>query len=464
VSTVLDGFHLALHLQATALESLQRGLDRLGPDGPAMLSLSASPDKADAVALLGFSSAGQASEKSQVIRGLARELSALLVDLGSCDGAVRAKLKGMAEGHELRTLARAPVADAFTSLGRLMAAIPLTLEFRDLEELFRAWARSVAEGGFWIAGPSAGPSASYRITFVVGADRMPGSLGAVITDLPPPPETASGYWLEVAPSEALRGLLTRRARERHQGRPTEGPPPGVVRKEPRFETMLEVRLDELPTMADQWAADISHGGMFICCPAPPELRAQVRVHLSLPDGGELSIPAEVVHRILSGPRPGVGVHFLDKDPHALAPLEALLADYQRRRPRVLVVDDEAIWRSTLARALTALGVDVQLACDGHEGLLKLIDGYFDLDLVILDLHMPHLDGRGLIQRVRRSGGDPGLKMFLFSAAPHEELCALAEPGMATGVFSKMDSIDALTARIARELGLPIPGLPRSHAA
>jgi two-component system, chemotaxis family, chemotaxis protein CheY len=463
VNTLLDGYHLALHLQAAALESLQNGLAHLEGEGPTMLSLSASPDKADALALLGFATAGAATAQLPAIRRLSQDLKALLVDLGSCDGAVRAKLKAMASDHELRTLARSPIGDAFSSLRRLMAAIPLTLEFPDLEALYHAWARSVAEGGFWVPGASAGPTASYRVTFAVGADRMPGSLGAVLDDHAPGRE-GRGFWLEVAPSEALRGLLTRRARERRQGRPTQGPPSGVVRREPRFETMLEVRLDDLPSMAEQWAADISHGGMFICCPAPPELRAQVQVHLSLPDGGEFSIPAEVVHRILFGPRPGVGVQFLDRDPQVLAPLEALLAEYQRRRPRVLVVDDEAIWRSTLARALAALGVDVQLACDGHEGLLKLIDGYFDLDLVILDLHMPHLDGRGLIQRVRSSGGDTGLKMFLFSAASPEELASLAEPGLATGVFSKMDSIDALTARIARELGLPIPGMPKPKAA
>ena len=106
---------------------------------------------------------------------------------------------------------------------------------------------------------------------------------------------------------------------------------------------------------------------------------------------------------------------------------------------------------------------MRLATDGKEGLLKLIEGYFDLDMVILDLHMPNIDGRGLIERVRTLGGDSALKLFLFSAAPREELDSLSEPGLATGVFSKLDSIDALVARIAKELGLPIPGMPHEHA-
>jgi CheY-like chemotaxis protein len=463
VSSVLDGFHLALHLSSSNLEGLQAGLAKLGAGVPATLSLAASPGRQDGVALLGFASAGAATVHLPALKDLGKQLGATLIDLGGCDAAAKGKLAALTEGHELRAVGRAPVAGAFAAMAQLLGATPLTLNFPDLEALYHAWATSVAEGGLWVAGAPEGLGTAYRVTIIIGEDRMTGSLGVVAADHAPLGR-GQGFWLELTPAEPLRGLLTRRARERRQGRVTDGPPPGVVRREPRFETMLEVRLDDLPAMAEQWAADISHGGMFICCPAPPELRARVTVHVSLPTGGEFTTPAEVVHRILSGPRPGVGVQFLDRDPQALAPLEALLADYQRRRPRVLVVDDEPIWRSTLVRALTALGVDVQLARDGHEGLLKLIEGYFDLDLVILDLHMPLLDGKGLIQRVRRSGGDQGLKLFLFSAAPPEELEALAEPGMATGVFSKLDSIDGLTARIARELGLPIPGLPRSAAA
>jgi CheY-like chemotaxis protein len=201
--------------------------------------------------------------------------------------------------------------------------------------------------------------------------------------------------------------------------------------------------------------------MFVCCLNPPELRTKLGVKIVLPQGEELVVGAEVVHRILSGSRPGVGVQFTDTRPEALAPIHALLAEYQRRKPRVLVVDDEAIWRSTLARVVQSLGCEVQLAADGHEGLIALIDGYFDLDLVILDLHMPHLDGKALLERIRRQGGDQALRVFLFSAASPDELNGLARPGLATGVFSKLDSIDVLTARLAKELRVALPSQRRA---
>ena len=69
---------------------------------------------------------------------------------------------------------------------------------------------------------------------------------------------------------------------------------------------------------------------------------------------------------------------------------------------------------------------------------------------------PHLDGRALIDRVRRLGGDTAFKLFLFSAASREELAALGEPGLATAVFSKLDPLDVLAAHLARELGRAWP--------
>jgi CheY-like chemotaxis protein len=195
----------------------------------------------------------------------------------------------------------------------------------------------------------------------------------------------------------------------------------------------------------------------------PPLREKLRLHLVLPNGEFLTLPAEVVHRVLSGPRVGVGLQFVDLKPNTFEAIEALLAQ-PVRRPRVLVVDDEAIWRSTLVRVLHSLDADVTLAKDGREGLVQLIDHYFELDLVILDLHMPHLDGRGLIDRVRRLGGDAAFKIFLFSAASRPELEALGEPGLATGVFSKLDPLDVLAAHLARELGRSWPPKQSAIAA
>jgi two-component system, chemotaxis family, chemotaxis protein CheY len=90
--------------------------------------------------------------------------------------------------------------------------------------------------------------------------------------------------------------------------------------------------------------------------------------------------------------------------------------------KVLVVDDEAIWRSTLSRLLKELGCEVTLAHDGHEGLLKLTEEV--PDLVVVDLHMPRVDGQAFVERVRTLGGEAALDVVVCSAAHSQELFAV----------------------------------------
>jgi DNA-binding response OmpR family regulator len=69
----------------------------------------------------------------------------------------------------------------------------------------------------------------------------------------------------------------------------------------------------------------------------------------------------------------------------------------RKRPRILVVDDDPAVRSMLYDLLSETGYDVDTAADGVEGLLL-----FELvrqDLVILDLVMPRMAGWELADRV-----------------------------------------------------------------
>ena len=59
-------------------------------------------------------------------------------------------------------------------------------------------------------------------------------------------------------------------------------------------------------------------------------------------------------------------------------------------PRLLVIDDEPTVRGTSCELLRLLGYDVEAARDGADGLARLARERFDL--VVTDLHMPHLNG------------------------------------------------------------------------
>jgi len=67
---------------------------------------------------------------------------------------------------------------------------------------------------------------------------------------------------------------------------------------------------------------------------------------------------------------------------------------------ILIVEDEALLRESLADLLAMNGYTVQTAKNGLEGLGKLRD--LDIDLVLCDITMPVMDGYEFVKAVRAS--------------------------------------------------------------
>jgi len=68
--------------------------------------------------------------------------------------------------------------------------------------------------------------------------------------------------------------------------------------------------------------------------------------------------------------------------------------------RILLTDDNAINRQVVRLFLVPLGCEIVEARNGQEALDKLANEAFDL--VLLDVHMPVMDGKEAIQRIRAS--------------------------------------------------------------
>jgi PAS domain S-box-containing protein len=79
---------------------------------------------------------------------------------------------------------------------------------------------------------------------------------------------------------------------------------------------------------------------------------------------------------------------------------------------VLVVEDELLVQKTAEAILNKLGFDVILACDGVEGVSKYRDRAADIDLVLLDMVMPKMDGRQCLSRMREI--NPNVKAVMAS--------------------------------------------------
>ena len=69
--------------------------------------------------------------------------------------------------------------------------------------------------------------------------------------------------------------------------------------------------------------------------------------------------------------------------------------------RLLLIEDDAPLRLTLARQLEADSYRVDLAKDGEEGLFLARE--YPVDLVIVDLGLPKLNGLAIVQRLRQDG-------------------------------------------------------------
>ncbi len=94
--------------------------------------------------------------------------------------------------------------------------------------------------------------------------------------------------------------------------------------------------------------------------------------------------------------------------------------------RILVVEDNAVNRSILAAQLGQLGCDHTAAGDGEEALLALGAGPVP-DLILMDCHMPGLDGWETTRRLRAWAGDPDPLRQKVAATPVVALTAAALP-------------------------------------
>ena len=104
--------------------------------------------------------------------------------------------------------------------------------------------------------------------------------------------------------------------------------------------------------------------------------------------------------------------------------------------RALVVDDDRLARRLLGDALAEQGFEVHTAADGAEGMSKLLDLLLRLDLLVLDLCMPQLDGERLVSLIRRAGGEHDLTVVVVSGLLDAQTTARLLAAGANAALSK----------------------------
>jgi len=118
----------------------------------------------------------------------------------------------------------------------------------------------------------------------------------------------------------------------------------------------------------------------------------------------------------------------------LLPAETTAArDVARREParaaggRVLVIDDDASVRDATSHLLGLIGHDVLTASSGHEGLRLYREHADEIAFVLVDLSMPHFDGRRTLEALRCVTPDAGVILMSGYELPEEDEGLLRDP-------------------------------------
>ena len=117
-------------------------------------------------------------------------------------------------------------------------------------------------------------------------------------------------------------------------------------------------------------------------------------------------------------------------------------------PRILVVDDEEYNRILLERLVNELGYQCDTACDGLETLAKV---KLDIDLVLLDVVMPGINGFEVVRRIKSDPDTGDIPVIMVTSLDSREDRLRAVDAGASDFISKPVDLMELKVRIASVL-------------
>jgi DNA-binding NarL/FixJ family response regulator len=123
-----------------------------------------------------------------------------------------------------------------------------------------------------------------------------------------------------------------------------------------------------------------------------------------------------------------------------------MTDADRQRIRVLLADDDRPFVDAL-RALIDRQPELEVVGAGYNGL-EAIEQADELgpDAVVIDLHMPLVDGVTAVARLRRD--HPSLCLIALTGDDAPSLHAAVKDAGADGVLLKSELVDGLVERLA----------------
>ena len=157
----------------------------------------------------------------------------------------------------------------------------------------------------------------------------------------------------------------------------------------------------------------------------PDLKSIPVIMLSMMDDDGKALPL------------GASAHFTKPvDKKILAAEITKLFEEGTKGRKVLVIDDDPDARDLISRALITEGFSVSHAANGKEGL-SMLSG--DLDLIVLDLSMPVMDGFEFLTRYNALDGNKDCKVVIYSGMDLDETLRSTLSSLYAGFVDKKSS-------------------------
>jgi two-component system response regulator RegA len=130
------------------------------------------------------------------------------------------------------------------------------------------------------------------------------------------------------------------------------------------------------------------------------------------------------------------------------------------QPSILIVDDDEVFRTRLARAFRERGYDVRAAGDAAEALARARDD--SPEMAVVDLRMPGASGLELVRDLKAL--DPATRILVLTGYGSIATAIEAVRIGATYYLSKPADVDDILAGFARGEAPPLEPPPSDYAA
>jgi excisionase family DNA binding protein len=89
-----------------------------------------------------------------------------------------------------------------------------------------------------------------------------------------------------------------------------------------------------------------------------------------------------------------------------------IPDIKNEQTKILIIDDDTDVQTLLKAMLSGIFIEIQVASDGFEAGIKLLE--FKPDLVILDLSMPNIDGFEVCKTIKENPATSNIKILIMT--------------------------------------------------